>query len=433
MAVSSATNKVQQAGNGVTVAVPIFYFLANSHVTAYLTVDSTGVSTPLVLTTDYTLTGAGNPVGGTLTMVVAPAIGETVTVLRSVPYTQTTDYVADDDFDTDTTETDFDRTIMLIQQLKEVTDRCLRFPATDSSALISELDNSVDRADTTIGFDSDGNLTLITTAESSAVAAAASATAAAASASAADASADAAAASAASVNLPATPVQGDTLYFDGSSWVSLAKSATATRYLSNTGSSNNPAWAQINLANGVTGNLPVGNLNSGTSASSSTFWRGDGTWAAPVVSTNDFVLIEDQKANTTVGGTATTGSFQTGVLNTEVADTGNNATLASNQITLLAGTYRVYCFKVFYAVNQCKIRFRNVTDSTTVAIGHSVQANAGGNGSSSVPAFGRFTIASTKVFELQYFVNTSSSTSDLGPPTSSGEVEVYSSVLLIKE
>jgi hypothetical protein len=88
-----------------------------------------------------------------------------------------------------------------------------------------------------------------------------------------------------------TVTQGDLLYGASNAWSKLAKNATATRYLSNTGASNDPAWAQIDLSNGITGDLPFANLTQGAALTVlANATNGTADFAALAAASDDQVL-----------------------------------------------------------------------------------------------------------------------------------------------
>jgi hypothetical protein len=154
--VTSSTGKVQYvltSGNQA-VAVP-FFFIENSHVRVIRT--RAGVDEPLV--SGFSLAGAGNEAGGTLTFTgLETQAGDRITIKRSVPLTQLVRYVPNDKFPASTHERALDRVTMILQQVLEQCDRALVYGEGEVVANNNTFPRVALRSGRIVGFDDDGNL-----------------------------------------------------------------------------------------------------------------------------------------------------------------------------------------------------------------------------------------------------------------------------------
>lgn len=158
MTVSSSTAKVSYSGNSSTVAFAVnFYFLADAHLKV-VSRAADGTETVKTLTTDYTVSGAGNPSGGTVTMNTAPATGTTLVIARNVPITQLTDYTANDPFPAETHEQALDKLTMEVQQINEAVARAIKLSLSNTMTSTEFTVGAAERANKVFSFDAAGEL-----------------------------------------------------------------------------------------------------------------------------------------------------------------------------------------------------------------------------------------------------------------------------------
>ena len=131
MTVPSTVARADYLGDGATTLFPVpFPFLENDHV-RLVHVDASGVETVWTEAVHYTLTGAGDSNGGTVTVATAPtdytpAAGERLIVLRDVMADQQIDFVDNDALPAQTLENGFDKLTMLVQQAMEQLSRTFK-------------------------------------------------------------------------------------------------------------------------------------------------------------------------------------------------------------------------------------------------------------------------------------------------------------------
>lgn len=149
------------SGNAATTAFPFAFKVFDKTNIQVVKVGTTGVQTTLTLDSDYSVAvnadQVGSP-GGTVTYPITGsllAVGETLSIIGALPYSQTTAFPGGGNFAPGVVEQTFDRTEIQIQQLAEQVGRSLQAPVADGQ--LGPLPSATARASSFLAFDASGN------------------------------------------------------------------------------------------------------------------------------------------------------------------------------------------------------------------------------------------------------------------------------------
>lgn len=115
-----------------------------------------------------------------------------------------------------------------------------------------------------------------------------------------------------------------------------------------------------------------------------------------------YICLRDLKPLGTPGGDFITGDWRTRDLTEEQADTKDICTLAANQFTLPAGTYRCHISCPANRVTYHQTRLYNVTAAAEILAGTCEYLTSSHTGVTRSFIAGRFTLADTKTLEVQH-------------------------------
>ena len=171
---------------------------------------------------------------------------------------------------------------------------------------------------------------------------------------------------------------------------------------------------------------------SGTSleigSSGDTISKGTGVVSRLGVFESQLLHVRDEKASGTPGGTFTTGAWRTRTLNTIKTNEITGASLSSNQITLVTGTYYINAMAPGFNLGRHQTALYNITDSSFEIIGSSEYGTASTNAVTRSFLNSRFTISAQKTFELQHRCETTDTTYGFGVDSAFSQVCVYAEV-----